>query len=48
MVAVSSSTVTDARRSRKLGAIGVSEVGTKTPACTRSIALGRRAKEQPI
>ena len=44
MVAVSSSTVTEARRSRKLGAIGASEVGTNRSACTRSIALGRRGE----
>ena len=36
MVAVSSSIVTDARRSRKLGAMGASVEGTNTSACTRS------------
>ena len=47
MVAVNSSTVTDARRSRKLGAIGASEDGTKRSACMRSIALGFQPKEKP-
>jgi hypothetical protein len=46
MVAVSSSIVTDARRNRKLGAMGASVEGTNTSACTRSIAVGRRPSEQ--
>ena len=44
MVAVNSSMVTEARRNRKLGAIGASDEGTNTSACTRSIAVGRRPK----
>jgi len=47
-VVVSSSTVTDERQSRKLGAIGVRSDGTKVLACSRSIAEGSRRREKPM
>ena len=40
---VSSSTVTEERHSRKLGAIGARSDGTKTSACNRSIGAARGA-----
>ena len=37
--------VTDERQSRKLGVIGAPSAGTNTFACSRSIAVGERARE---
>jgi hypothetical protein len=44
---MSSSTVTDERHSRKLGAIGAKSDGTKVLACSRSIGDGSRRSENP-
>ena len=45
MVVVSSSTVTDERQRRNVGAIGVRSEGTNRSDCSRSIDAGARPNE---
>jgi hypothetical protein len=45
---VNSSTVTEERQRRKLGAIGTRSLGTKISACSRSIGDGARRSDTPI